>query len=388
MLDPNVLRYFKGDDLVKKVDIVVVGGGMMGAATALGLVREGAGKVVMFDEQLPSQRLSRGNFGLTWFMLKGANNPVYARWCRMATMLWPEFSAKLEEETGYNIELEWNGGAMHAVGEEQFQTFAESVDNLKKVCAEEGLDYPARMVDRSEFAAMIPGMTLGEEVTGAMYSPEQGHVNPLTLLAALRSGFQKKGGVYFGGLSVSMIEPNGDGSITVRTSQGDYQCAKLVLAAGHGSSRLMTSLGQHLNIYPQRGQLIVSERAKRVLPFPILAVRQTMDGTFMIGLSTEDTAHNTEVTIEAMKGQTANAIKLFPELAKINWVRGWGAIRVMTPDGGPIYDRLENHKNIYVLSGHSAVSLAPLKTKHIAPWILEKEEAPQISHFSNGRFNV
>ncbi len=373
---------------MNKADIIVVGGGMMGASTALGLVREGAGKVLMFDEQLPTQRLSRGNFGLTWFMCKGANNPVYARWSRMATMMWPEFAAKLKEESGYDVELEWNGGALHAIGDEQFQAYDDSVDNLKKVCSEDGLDYPVRMVDRAEFASMIPGMKLGKEVTGAMYSPEQGHVNPLTLLAALRGAFLKKGGVYFGGLSVSQIEPNGDGTIRVKTSKGDYQCDKLVIAAGHGSSRLTASLGQKLNISPLRGQLMVSERTKRVLTFPILIVRQTMDGTFMIGLSTEDTAHDAKVTVEAMKSQASNAIKLFPELAKINWVRGWGAIRVMTPDGGPIYDRLSEHKNIYVLAGHSAVTLAPLKTKHIASWILEKDEIPQISQFSNGRFNV
>lgn len=373
---------------MKKVDIIVIGGGLMGAATALGLVREGAGKVLMFDEQLPTQRLSRGNFGLTWFMCKGGNNPVYAKWSRMATMLWPEYAAKLNEESGYNVELEWNGGALHAIGDEQFQAYSESVENLKKVCSEAGLDYPARMVDRAEFASMIPGMKLGEKVTGAMYSPEQGHVNPLTLLAAIRGAFLKNGGEYFGGLSVSRIEPNADSTTTVTTSKGDYQCDKLVIAAGHGSSRLTAHLGQKLHIYPQRGQLIVTERAKRVLTFPILAVRQTMDGTFMIGLSTEDTAHDTKVTVEAMKSQASNAIQLFPELAKINWVRAWGAIRVMTPDGGPIYDRLPEHKNIYILAGHSAVTLAPLKTKHIASWILEKEEAPQISHFSNGRFNV
>lgn len=373
---------------MKKADIIVIGGGIMGASTALGIIREGAGKVVMFDEQLPTQRLSRGNFGLTWFMCKGANNPVYARWSRMATTMWPEYAAKLKEESGYDVELEWNGGALHAIGDEQFQAYAESVDNLKKVCSDDGLDYPARMVDREEFASMIPDMQLGDEVTGAMYSPEQGHVNPLTLLAALRGAFQNKGGTYFGGLSVSAIEPNGDGTITVKTAKGNYQCNKLVIAAGHGSSRLLGHLGSKLNIYPQRGQLIVTERVKRVLRFPILAVRQTMDGTFMIGLSTEDTAHDTQVTIEAMKSQASNAIKLFPELAKINWVRAWGAIRVMTPDGGPIYERLAEHKNIYSIAGHSAVTLAPVLTKQIASWILEKEEAPQISHFSNGRFNV
>lgn len=373
---------------MKKVDIIVIGGGLSGASTALGLIRRGAGKVVMFDEQLPTQRLSRGNFGLTWFMPKGANNPAYARWCRMATTLWPEFAAKLEEESGYDVELEWNGGAMHAIGEEQFKAYSESVEKLTKVCSDEGLDYPVRMLDREEFAAKVPNMQLGEEVTGAMYSAEQGHVNPLPLLGALRCAYQKLGGTYYGGAAVSSITPKGDGSVELVTSKGKFSCEKLVIAAGHGSTRLVTELGSKLHIYPQRGQLMVTERVKKVLDFPILAVRQTMDGTFMIGLSTEDTAHGVGVTVEAMKSQASGAIKLFPELAKLNWVRGWGAIRVMTPDGVPIYERLPDHKNIYVIAGHSAVTLAPVKEKQIADWILEKEEAPQISHFSNGRFNV
>lgn len=373
---------------MKKVDVIVIGGGISGASVALGLVRNGAGKVIMLDEQLPTQRLSRGNFGLAWFMPKGANNPVYARWSRMATMQWPEFASKLEEESGYDIELEWNGGAMHAIGQDQFNGYAESVETLTKVCSEEGLDYPVRMLDRDEFASMIPGMKLGEEVSGAMYTAEQGHVNPLKLLGALRSAFQKRGGIYHGGAVVSSIVPKNDGRVEVLTANGNFQCSKLVVAAGHGSSKLLAELGQTLHIYPQRGQIIVTERVKKVLHFPILAVRQTMDGTFMIGLSTEDTAHDIQVTVEAMKSQANGAIMLFPELAKLNWVRGWGAIRVMTPDGSPIYERLPENKNIYVITGHSAISLAPVKEKQIAAWILDKEEAPQISHFSNGRFNV
>lgn len=377
-----------GENHVEKVDIIVIGGGIAGAATALGMARRGAEKVVMFDEQLPSQRLSRGNFGLTWFMPKGANNPIYARWSRMATIQWPEFAAKLEEESGYDIELEWNGGAMHAIGEEQFRSYAESVEKLTRVCSEEGLDYPVRMLDREEFAAKVPGMKLGSEVTGAMFSAEQGHVNPLRLLGAMRCAFQRKGGLYYGGAAVSAIEPKGDGSVALTTSKGKFSCEKLVVAAGHGSSRLLNELGEQLHIYPQRGQLIVTERAKKVLNFPILAVRQTMDGTFMIGLSTEDTAHDVQVTVEAMTSQAKGAIRLFPELAKLNWVRGWGAIRVMTPDGSPIYDRLAEHPNIYVIAGHSAVTLTPVLEQQIGDWILGKDEAPQISHFSNGRFNV
>lgn len=373
---------------MKKTDVIVIGGGIAGAAIALGLVRRGAGKVIILDEQLPTQRLSRGNFGLTWFMPKGANNPVYAKWSRMATMLWPEFAAKLQEESGYDVELEWNGGAMHAIGEDQFNAYADSVKTLSRVCSDEGLDYPVRMLDRDEFGSMIPEMKLGDDVSGAMYSPEQGHVNPLKLLGAMRCAFQKRDGIYCGGAAVSSIMPRSDGSVEVVTADETYQCAKLVVAAGHGSTRLLAELGEPLHIYAQRGQLIVTERVRKVLHFPILAVRQTMDGTFMIGLSTEDTAHDVQVTVEAMKSQAKGAIRLFPELAKLNWIRGWGAIRVMTPDGSPIYERLADHPNIYVITGHSAVTLAPVKENQIASWILEKEEASQISHFSNGRFNV
>lgn len=342
----------------------------------------------MFDEQLPAQRLSRGNFGLTWFMCKGANNPVYAQWSRMACMQWPEFAEELESKTGYNIELDWTGGAVHAFGEEEFKAHSEAVEALRSSCSDIGLDYPVQMLDRNGFAELVPQMELGEDVSGAMYTAEQGHVNPLKLLASLRCAVQNQGGVYYCGQSVSAVLPQPNGTVIVKTRNGDYECEKLVIAAGHGSCRLASLLGEKLNIFPQRGQLMVTQRCKRVLDVPVLCVRQTQDGTFMIGLSTEDTAFDTSVTEKAMKSQASNAIRLFPQLSRLNWVRAWGAIRVMTPDGAPIYSRIPGYDNITVIALHSAVSLAPLATNLIAPWILGLSEAEQIPHFNNGRFNV
>ena len=369
-------------------DVIVIGGGISGSAAALGLVEEGAGKVIVFDEQLPSQRLSRGNFGLTWYMCKGGNNPIYARWCRMATQQWPDFASKLEEETGYDLELEWTGGAVQAFGEEQYEAHAKSIEDIRASCLEADLDYPVQMLSRKEFADLVPDIEVGEDVTGVMYAADQGHVNPLKLLAAVRCSFQNKGGHYHGAHSVTSITPEKDGTITVKTSKGNFSCAKLVIAAGHGSTRLLATLGVKLHIYPSRGQLMVSERYRRVLRIPVLCTRQTPDGTFLIGLSTEDTALDNSVTLAAMKNQASNAVRLFPILKKLNWVRSWGAIRTMTPDGAPIYSRVPEHQNITILTLHSAVSLAPLKLSAIAPWILGKSEASQIAHFSNERFNV
>ena len=374
--------------LVRKADVIVIGGGLSGSAVALGLVREGTGKVMLFDEQLPTQRLSRGNFGLTWFMCKGATHPIYAQWSRLACQHWPDFATRLEEESGYNIELEWTGGAVHAIGEEEFKVHTDSIEGLTAVCAQVGLDYPVRMLDRQAFAELIPKIELGPDVSGAMYTPQQGHVNPLKLMAAMRAAFQNKGGTFVGGQTVSAILPQPGGAITLKTNTGDYQCAKLVVAAGHGSTRLLAPLGEKLHIFPQRGQLMVTQRHERVLPIPLLCVRQTPDGTFVIGLSTEDTAFDTRVTASAMQSQAANAVRVFPILGKVNWVRAWGAIRVMTPDGAPIYSRIPGHDNITVVALHSAVSLAPLAVNIVAPWIAGTGDHELFPHFRNGRFDV
>ena len=75
-------------------------------------------------------------------------------------------------------------------------------------------------------------------------------------------------------------------------------------------------------------------------------------------------------------------------LGQVNWVRAWGAIRVMTPDGAPIYSRLPEHDNITVVALHSAVSLAPLAVNIVAPWIAGSGDHELLPHFRNGRFDV
>ncbi len=59
----------------------------------------------------------------------------------------------------------------------------------------------------------------------------------------------------------------------------------------------------------------------------------------------------------------------------------------MTPDGGPIYSRVNGHDNVFVIAQHSGISLAPLQTSVIAPWILGERQDEQIPEFSNSRFN-
>ena len=66
---------------VGPVDVVVIGGGLVGSAVAWGLGRAGA-RVVVLDEGDDALRASRGNFGLVWVQGKGDGMPEYAAWTR------------------------------------------------------------------------------------------------------------------------------------------------------------------------------------------------------------------------------------------------------------------------------------------------------------------
>ncbi|MBT3487178.1 MAG: FAD-binding oxidoreductase [Desulfobacula sp.] len=372
---------------MKNADIIVIGGGATGAATGLGLVRNSAGKVLLFDEKPGIHRVSRANFGLTTYMCKGLNDTAYADWALRSTYEWAGFAKQLEKESGICVDLSLNGGGEAFLTQEEMQVRVEMTRVLKELASARGSEYPVTILDRADFSRLMPKMKLGEKVVGGMFVKGAGHVNPLFMLRAMRKTFIDRGGKFVPGESVMEILP-GKSNITVKTNKSEYGCEKLVIAAGHGSTRLMGRLGVDLHLYPQRGQLLVTNRMPPLLPIPLLRVRQTAEGTFMIGVSNESAGHDVRVTVDVLKDQAQKGIAVFPMLARLMWVRSWAAVRVMTPDGSPLYDTIPGHDNIFILAGHSAISLAPMHAKYIPLWIINGKKPDDIKGFGLGRFNV
>lgn len=372
---------------MKNADIIVIGGGATGAATGLGLVRNNTGKVLLFDEKPGIHRVSRANFGLTTYMCKGLNDTAYADWSLRATHEWAGFAKQLEEESGICVDLSLNGGGEAFLGQEEMDIRIQQTRALKEMAKARGSEYPVSILDKYEFSQLMPKMKIGEQVVGGMFVQGAGHVNPLFLLRAMRKAFIDRGGKFIPGESVMEICPR-QFDIIIKTNKDEYSCKKLVVAAGHGSTRLMGALGINLHLYPQRGQLLVTNRMPPLLPIPLLTVRQTAEGTFMIGVSNESAGHDVRVTVAVLKGQAKKGIAVFPMLASLKWVRSWAAVRVMTPDGSPLYDTIPGHDNIFVLAGHSAISLASMHASYIAPWIISGIKPNEIKGFGLGRFNV
>lgn len=361
-------------------DVVIVGGGMVGSALAYGLIKTGA-NVTMLDQGDRDLRAARGNFGLLWVQGKGADFPDYAHWTLLSTRLWPEFAKELKNLTNIDVQLQQCGGIHYCLEEQEYADYETELALQAKVSQGE-FDY--RMVSGDQLKALEPN--INSNIAGGAYSPNDGHVNPLLLLRAMQAGFVTLGGDYRPYHGVSTIECTGEGFV-LHTEQGLVRAAKVILAAGLDNTRLAPMLGMAQPLRPQRGQLLITERLPSLINYPSIYLRQTGEGSMQIGDSSEDVGLDDGNTVDVMATLASRAINLLPALNHRRLVRGWGALRVLSPDGYPIYDSSAQAKmNAYAISCHSAVTLAAAHALHLAPMLLSGEFSPMIGAFSAQRF--
>ena len=230
---------------------------------------------------------------------------------------------------------------------------------------------------------MVP--QLGDAVVGASYSPHDGHVSPLYLLRALHDGFRKWGGSYRAGSRVVSIEKDGDG-FGVRAGGETLRAGKVVLAAGLGGRELGRFVGLDVPVGPLKGQILVTERATMAFNCPTTFVRQTQEGSFMLGDSHEDVGFDVSSTTGIMGDIARRAIRSFPFLQRLRVVRSWAALRIMTPDGFPVYDESQSHPGAFAVSCHSGVTLAAQHALTLAPLIARGGFNETLGAFSSGRF--
>ena len=174
----------------------------------------------------------------------------------------------------------------------------------------------------------------------------------------------------------------------VRTGDTEHVAAKLVLAAGLGNRALAPLVGLEAPVAPVRGQILVTERVQPFLRHPSLHVRQTGEGVVQIGDSKEDVGLDDGTTLNQLAHIAERATRCFPLLGGVNIVRTWGALRVMSPDGLPIYQASTACPGAFVLTCHSGVTLASQHAGPLADWIRGGPEPSDIAGFKAERFHV
>ena len=367
--------------LEHEVDTLVIGGGVVGMSIAYGLARAGE-RVRLLDEGDDAFRAARGNFGLVWVQGKGLGTPGYARWTMAAARQWPTFAQELSERAGVDVELSQIGGLTMCLDPDDL---AERAAGLQAIGTQIGAPYPFEILDAAQLRELSPHV--GPEVVGAVFCPLDGHVSPLRLLRGLVQGFESMGGELRAGGRVDAIEHR-DHGFRVRAGNTTHAAGKVVLAAGLGNAALAPMVGLEAPVKPNRGQILVSERVQPFLRHPSLYVRQTGEGVVQIGDSKEDVGLDDGTTLAQLARIADRAERCFPLLKGINIVRTWGALRVMSPDGFPIYQASSTCPGAFVVTCHSGVTLAAQHAGGLADWIRGGTEPAEIAGFKAERFHV
>jgi len=224
-------------------------------------------------------------------------------------------------------------------------------------------------------------------VTGASWTPYDGQANPLKLLHALHKSFIERGGRYFPNTTVS-DHAAAPADFRLRIADDEIAAPKIVLAAGLGNASLAPPFGLNAPVTPQKGQILITERVQRVLPIPTTTIRQTLEGGIMLGDSQEDVGFDTGQKPAVMQAIARRAVLSFPWLRDLQIVRAWAALRVMPPDGLPIYDQSERFPGAFTANCHSGVTLAGAHANSLAPMIAAGALDPELDLFSARRFDV
>jgi glycine oxidase len=382
---------------VKTYDVVIVGGGIIGAAVAWELARAGR-RVILLDRQQPGMEASWAAAGM---LAPGAETPdsvPVAPLGRASLALYPEFVAAVEADSGMRVGYEAGDALQLFIGEEAEREREEFL----RVHRELGL--AGEKVAWDEAVRMEPaleGQPVAMNVNKAAASrctPEaavmknEGRVEPRLLVAAVLAAAQKRGAEVRAGCVVQRVVMEGGRVRGVKTSAGEIAAECVVVAAGCWSGSL-AELGRYAPMRPVRGQMVAlrSERVKvrHVLRSHHGYIVPRADGRLICGSTAEPEAgFEKRVTPEGQQKILAAAVELMPALADAAVVETWSGLRPDTPDHLPSLGPTDV-AGLYMATGHyrNGILLSAITARLLREWIVDgRAKSFVVEPFSPLRF--
>ncbi len=222
-------------ELPRQAQVIVIGGGIVGASIAYHLGKLGVGDVLLLERD-------RYTCGTTWHaaglvgQLRATEN--LTRLCRYSLDLY----AGLEAETGQATGFRQPGAISLATTEERFHELKRTA----AVAAHLGVE--AAVLSPAEAQALFPRMEI-DDVVGAVHLPKDGMVSPVDVTMALLAGARQSGVATFQGVPVDGLIVEGGRTVGVITAQGEVRGESVVLAAGMWSREFAARYGVPLPLH-------------------------------------------------------------------------------------------------------------------------------------------
>lgn len=335
-------------------DIVVIGGGIAGCATAFYLAAEGR-DVTLLEQGELNTLASGANAGSLHaqiphdpFVHKGE---VWARAFIPAVRLFKaslELWRGLEATLGADLEIGFGGGLLVGANDVEMR----QIEAKAQVEREAGLDID--LLDRAAIRAIAP--YLSERSIGGAFCAVEGKANPLLVGPAFAAAARRHGARIVPRSGQATVHREAEGYV-VATPDRTFRARRVVIAAGTDTGRIVEGLGGRIAIEAFPIQASVTEPAKKFLPHLVycagdrLTMKQTRLGTVLIGggwPARLDSWGRPVVDPDSLAANLAVACAVVPGVGGLNIVRTWAAFVNGTEDWLPIIGELPGAAGVFV----------------------------------------
>ncbi|GAU70400.1 oxidoreductase [Streptomyces sp. NBRC 110611] len=365
-------------------DVVVVGGGVIGASIAFHLAEAGAGRVLLPERDRPGAGSSGKPIGGVRAQF---SDPVNIRLGRRSLEAWRDFTRR----PGAEIGLE-RAGYLFLLGDaEQVAVFERSI------AVQRGLGVPSRLVTPLEAHGLCPFVDPGGIVAGA-YSPGDGWALPGPAVTGYPAAARRYGATVRGGCPVTAID-TADGTVrAVRTPHGTVRTGTVICCAGAWSAAVGAMAGVSLPVTPLRRQVAFTgplRPAPPRIPFtldPDSTLYFHNDGAdgLLLGMSDprQEPGFGREFTREWLEPFRAAARRRAPALSGLPVTGGWAGLYEMTPDRNALIGEADGVSRFLYATGFSGHGFlqAPAVGETVRDLYLGTAPAVDVAPLSAARF--
>jgi glycine oxidase len=357
--------------------IVVVGGGIIGCATALELARAGA-RVAVLERGVPGGEASSAAAGL----LAPLGESSVAAFRELAVASWrlyPKVVEELRELTGVDVEYVTRGTLYPVV----------SLDDEREAQAWAlGPEFRVEVWDRRDIDAREPA--LSPRVRKAIFVRGDHWLNNERLVAAYVRAALDAGVDVRPGTEVTGLWMEGDRVRGVHVGGEGLEAEAVVLAAGAWTARLAPG-PRALPVEPRRGQMVALVHVPPVLTHCVHGEAYLVprpSGELLVGATVERAGFQRAVTAQGVAGLLRAALDLVPSLGELAVSRTWSGFRPWAPDGLPILGPWPGVRGLWVATAHfrNGILLAPITARLMSEWILAGRPSMELTPFLPDRF--
>lgn len=346
-------------------DVLVIGGGAIGLATAIELARQGT-QVTVLSRNFQEAALHAAA-GMLAPQAEGLEPGPMLDLCVRSRDLYPDWTSQLTELTGLETGY-WPCGILAPA-------FADSSPRYTG---------DAEWCDRSTIHQHQPD--LSPDIVGGWWFPQDAQVNNQQLAQVLLQSALQLSITVEEGVSVTAFDTQDHKIQQVQTTAGPWQAQTYVLATGSWSQELLP-----IPVIPRKGQLFAVQThvqsLRKVLFGPGTYIVPRQNGRIVVGATSEDVGFAAYNTPGGMQSLLTATIRLYPPLADYPLEDCWWGFRPATPDEWPILGH-SPYENLILATGHyrNGILLTPVTARLIADLIVTGQADPCLADFSWQRF--